>query len=84
MQSVCGTGAADTGLLQQNSKAQGKEAFVWTKHWYPLMLVVDLDSQKPTPHTLLNIDMVIWKDGQGNWAAAEDRCPHRFVICACT
>ena len=43
------------------------------------MLVADLDTQNPAPHTLLNIQMVVWQDGQGKWAAAEDRCPHRFA-----
>lgn len=37
----------------------------------------DLDTEHPTPHTLLNIKMVVWKDGEGKWGACEDRCPHR-------
>ena len=61
---------------------QTQEAFVWIKHWYPLSLEADLDTQKPTQHTLLNIDMVIWKDGEGKWGACEDRCPHRSAATA--
>jgi len=60
-----------------SSTATNKDAFAWTKQWYPVMLVSDLDAQNPTPHTLLNISMVVWQDGEGNWGACEDRCPHR-------
>ncbi len=67
---------------EQADKMQTQEAFVWIKHWYPLSLETDLDIQTPTPHTLLNIDMVIWKDGEGNWGACEDRCPHRSAATA--
>lgn len=76
----------DTGPASKQSTHQQanmtQEAFVWTKHWYPLSLEADLDTQNPTPHTLLNIDMVIWKDGQGKWGACEDRCPHRSAATA--
>ncbi len=64
-------------LDPMSSKAATKGVFAWTKHWYPVMLVSDLDAQNPTPHTLLNISMVVWQDGEGNWGACEDRCPHR-------
>lgn len=67
---------------EQAEKMQTQEAFVWTKHWYPLSLEADLDTQSPTPHTLLNIDMVIWKDGERKWGACEDRCPHRSAATA--
>jgi len=62
-----------------SSKAATKDVFAWTKQWYPVMLVSDLDAQNPTPHTLLNISMVVWQDGEGNWGVCEDRCPHRSV-----
>lgn len=71
--------ASKQSTHQQANKVQTQEAFVWTKHWYPLSLEADLDTQNPTPHTLLNIDMVIWRDGQGKWGACEDRCPHRLA-----
>ena len=41
------------------------------------MLEADLDPSVPSPHTLLNIKMVVWQDGQGKWGASEDKCPHR-------
>lgn len=42
------------------------------------MLEADLDPSVPSPHTLLNIKMVVWQDGQGKWGAGEDKCPHRY------
>ncbi len=72
------TGSEDQKTLDpMSSKAAAKDVFAWTKQWYPVMLVSDLDAQSPTPHTLLNISMVVWQDGEGNWGACEDRCPHR-------
>ena len=43
------------------------------------MLEADLDTSAPSAHTLLNINMVIWQDGQGKWGASEDKCPHRYI-----
>ena len=80
MQSLFHAESKSADAFQQAKQKGSQEAFVWTKHWYPLMLVTDLDAENPTPHTLLNIQMVIWQDGQGNWGAAEDRCPHRSVM----
>lgn len=74
------TGAAATDYVQELAgHAQGsKESFAWGKHWYPLMLEADLDPSAPSAHTLLNINMVIWQDGQSKWGASEDKCPHRY------
>lgn len=73
------TERAGESTRKQTSKSRSEKAFVWTKHWYPLMLEADLDTEHPTPHTLLNIKMVVWKDGEGKWGACEDRCPHRLA-----
>ncbi|CAJ1370445.1 unnamed protein product [Effrenium voratum] len=55
------------------------DKFVWEKAWYPLAVVEDLDDTRPTPLTLLGEDLVVWKDGEGQWRVFEDRCPHRSV-----
>lgn len=73
-------GATATDQVQElANQAQGKDSFAWGKHWYPLMLEADLDTSAPSAHTLLNINMVIWQDGQGKWGASEDKCPHRYI-----
>ncbi|GAQ89914.1 hypothetical protein KFL_005770010 [Klebsormidium nitens] len=51
----------------------------WKKIWFPVAILADLDVQKPTSVTLLNIEMVIWREQGGAWAAFMDRCPHRLA-----
>ncbi len=55
------------------------QRFVWTKHWYPVASLLELDPSRPTQLTLLGEDYVLWKDGSGNWRAFADRCPHRLA-----
>ncbi|MGI0493444.1 Rieske 2Fe-2S domain-containing protein [Alkalinema pantanalense CENA528] len=48
--------------------------------WYPVFYLTDLDKTKPTPFTLLGMDLVLWWDGWSqSWRAFADRCPHRLV-----
>ncbi|GBF81034.1 aromatic ring-hydroxylating dioxygenase subunit alpha [Aphanothece sacrum] len=48
--------------------------------WYPVHYVEDLDKTKPTPFTLLDINLVIWWDEKLNtWQVFEDKCPHRLA-----
>ncbi|GLC51286.1 hypothetical protein PLESTB_000486100 [Pleodorina starrii] len=65
------------------SKASGSRfeegQFVWTRHWWPLMPVSYLRTDRPNPITLLGIPLVIWRDGVGEWRVFLDRCPHRLV-----
>ncbi|KAK9825088.1 hypothetical protein WJX74_007293 [Apatococcus lobatus] len=52
--------------------------FNWTKQWYPMAAVQDLDPAVPHPIKLLGKELVLWRDAQG-WRALEDNCPHRNV-----
>ncbi len=48
--------------------------------WYPVFYIEDLDKSKPSKFTLLDQDLVIWWDKQGNtWRALADQCPHRLA-----
>ena len=51
--------------------------FDWLKQWYPLASVADLPTDRPTPVRLLGNPVVLWKDGDGDWRAFKDLCPHR-------
>ncbi|GMH40215.1 hypothetical protein BSKO_08119 [Bryopsis sp. KO-2023] len=51
----------------------------WTKQWYPLAVVGDLDPSLPHAVRLLGKEIVLWRDGRGDWRAFEDVCPHRMV-----
>eukprot|EP01024_Parvocaulis_polyphysoides_P067948 TRINITY_DN8211_c0_g1_i3.p1 TRINITY_DN8211_c0_g1~~TRINITY_DN8211_c0_g1_i3.p1 ORF type:complete len:539 (-),score=59.76 TRINITY_DN8211_c0_g1_i3:290-1906(-) len=55
------------------------EEFSWTKQWYPIQAVMHLDPTRPTGVQVLGKDLVIWRDGDGNWVCFEDQCPHRLV-----
>lgn len=56
------------------------DSFSWRDHWYPVSLIEDLDTRRPTPFQLLNRDIVLWKDPKGgDWVAFDDRCPHRLA-----
>ncbi|KAI8475277.1 MAG: Rieske-domain-containing protein [Monoraphidium minutum] len=54
-------------------------AFDWAKQWYALAVVSDLDPRKPFATKLLGREIVIWRDGGGEWRALEDRCPHKLA-----
>ncbi len=56
------------------------ERFDMQEVWYPVHYVEDLDKSKPTSFTLLNRNLVLWWDRDGEtWRAFEDRCPHRLA-----
>eukprot|EP01024_Parvocaulis_polyphysoides_P016519 TRINITY_DN1735_c0_g1_i3.p1 TRINITY_DN1735_c0_g1~~TRINITY_DN1735_c0_g1_i3.p1 ORF type:complete len:531 (-),score=54.14 TRINITY_DN1735_c0_g1_i3:186-1778(-) len=61
------------------TKKSEDEIFQWTKQWYPVHAVIHLDPTRPTGIQLLGKDLVIWRDGGGNWVCFEDQCPHRLV-----
>jgi len=54
-------------------------SFSWRRSWYPVSFVEDLVEDAPTAFTLLGEPLVLWKDGEGEWQAAADRCPHRLA-----
>lgn len=49
---------------------------VLRRFWYPVLALEDL-TDGPKPFTLLGEDIVVWKDANGEPAAAIDRCCHR-------
>ena len=51
--------------------------FQWFSHWYPVLPLSFLETDKPSKYKVLGIDMVLWPDEDGKWRAAKDACPHR-------
>lgn len=52
--------------------------FSWTKAWWPVAPLSQLDARKPYPVTMLGHSYVVWFDAPGQqWRVMEDRCPHR-------
>ncbi len=57
-----------------------EEQFNFFHHWYPLSPVEDLDPQRPTPVTLLGLNLVIWKPrSSSTYQVFLDQCPHRLA-----
>lgn len=57
--------------------AQGKDLFVWSKQWYPVIPLSYL-LDKPFPFRLLGRNLVAWKSEDGSiFTVMEDECPHR-------
>mmetsp|Transcript_48018 Transcript_48018/g.121167 ORF Transcript_48018/g.121167 Transcript_48018/m.121167 type:complete len:553 (+) Transcript_48018:475-2133(+) len=66
--------AADAGVREA-----GAGAFVWTKQWWPVAVLEDLDASRPHAVQLMGERLVLWCDGEGKWQCFEDRCPHRLA-----
>lgn len=55
-------------------------SFNFFQHWYPLLPLEDIESQKPTSASLLGIPLVIWKSNtDSTYQIFLDRCPHRLA-----
>jgi phenylpropionate dioxygenase-like ring-hydroxylating dioxygenase large terminal subunit len=66
-------------LAESHQQAPTGEQYDWKRQWYPLAVVADLDPGRPTALTLLGQPLCIWRDGEGEWRALEDRCSHRLA-----
>ncbi|CAN0899570.1 Protein TIC 55, chloroplastic [Linum grandiflorum] len=51
----------------------------WTEEWYPLYLTKDVPDDAPLGLTVFDKQVVVYKDGQGQFRCYEDRCPHRLA-----
>ncbi|KAG2497156.1 hypothetical protein HYH03_004746 [Edaphochlamys debaryana] len=71
--------AAGSPASQPAPGSSPDDPFVWTSHWWPLMPVSYLRTDRPTPVTLLGMPLVVWRDGKGAWRVFRDRCPHRMA-----
>lgn len=60
-------------------KGAQEDLFCWTKQWYPVAIVRDLEASKPTPVKLLGKSLVLWRDAEEQWQCFADTCPHRLA-----
>ncbi|KAF5840368.1 hypothetical protein DUNSADRAFT_17067 [Dunaliella salina] len=56
-----------------------KEPLAWTKQWYPVGVLNDMDTSKPHLVRLVGGKFVLWCDSRGEWHFQQDRCPHRLA-----
>lgn len=59
--------------------ADEQGSFSWTKQWYPVAIVEDLEVSKPTSVKLFGKSLVLWRDAAEVWQCFADTCPHRLV-----
>eukprot|EP00271_Cylindrocystis_brebissonii_P012976 TRINITY_DN32506_c0_g1_i1.p1 TRINITY_DN32506_c0_g1~~TRINITY_DN32506_c0_g1_i1.p1 ORF type:complete len:566 (-),score=87.53 TRINITY_DN32506_c0_g1_i1:996-2693(-) len=80
--------AISQAVLSTAPEAAEKEAevtealpsFSWSKQWYPVAPLVDMDPAVPHGFQILGNKVVFWKDPKsGKWSCFEDRCPHRLA-----
>lgn len=55
------------------------EAYSFTKQWYPVAIVAELDPARPHSVELMGRRLVLWRDDSAEWQCFEDRCPHRLA-----
>jgi len=62
------------------TKASPKgDQFDWHRAWYPMSPIDFLDPAVPNKLKLLGRSMVAWRAADGEWAVADDSCPHRMA-----
>lgn len=50
----------------------------WTEEWYPLYLTRNVPHDAPLGLKVFDKNLVLFRDGKGQFQCYEDRCPHRF------
>ncbi|MBV9385309.1 MAG: Rieske 2Fe-2S domain-containing protein, partial [Chroococcidiopsidaceae cyanobacterium CP_BM_ER_R8_30] len=54
--------------------------FNFLQQWYPVSPIEDLDHKRPTPVTLLELQLVIWQPSNTDrYCVFLDQCPHRLA-----
>ncbi|CAI0438586.1 unnamed protein product [Linum tenue] len=51
----------------------------WTEEWYPLYLAGEVPDDAPLGLTVFDKQVVVYRDGEGQFRCYEDRCPHRLA-----
>ncbi|KAI3866780.1 hypothetical protein MKX03_008888 [Papaver bracteatum] len=78
-----GLSAEDEKVLFGSSveeKGDGLKAeYDWEQEWYPLYLANDVPEDSPLGLTVFDKQIVLYKDGNGDFQCYEDRCPHRLA-----
>jgi hypothetical protein len=68
--------SSSTDVASSSASSSGS-SFRWLEHWYPVHVVAMADASRPHAIQLLGKQLVLWRDGQGQWQCMEDACPHR-------
>lgn len=55
----------------------GPEAML--REWFPLSFESYLDPSVPNPVLHMGRNLAVWRDGDGEWSAVDDMCPHKLA-----
>ena len=69
----------DSTSMSASQTMREPETFEWTRQWYPVAVIDDLDPKRPHPIQLLGKSLVIWRDANHHWQCFADACPHRLA-----
>jgi len=73
-------GEADHAVLVgPASEDERKGDYDWTQEWYPLYLTLNVPEDAPLGLRVFDKQLVLFKDGNGQFRCYEDRCPHRSL-----
>ena len=67
-----------TTTTTTTEQQEASSSFDWKDHWYPVVFEHDLAPGQLYTFTLLEVPLVIWRDGTAV-RAFKDACPHRLV-----
>lgn len=60
-----------------------KIPYSWLQNWYPVGVVGDLPTDRPTPITIFGRKLILWREAAGGpaarWRCFSDACPHRMA-----
>ncbi|CAI5517929.1 unnamed protein product [Closterium sp. Naga37s-1] len=56
-----------------------KERFEWSRAWYAVGVVANMEASRPHALTVLVRPLVLWRDASLSWRCFLDQCPHRLV-----
>ncbi|WIA35317.1 hypothetical protein OEZ86_003772 [Tetradesmus obliquus] len=71
--------SAEGSSSSSSSSSSSGSSFCWLEHWYPVHVEAMADPARPHAVTLLGKQLVLWRDGQGQWQCMQDACPHRLA-----
>lgn len=74
-----------TVLLEPNVAEEEKgerrvAEYDWREEWYPLYLTQNVPDDAPLGLTVYDKQVVLYRDGNGDFRCYEDRCPHRYTL----
>ncbi|XP_047323962.1 protein TIC 55, chloroplastic-like [Impatiens glandulifera] len=77
---ITGSDPVQVKLEEEEEKEEkGPVFYNWTEEWYPLYLTANIPDDAPLGLTVYDVNLVLFRDGNGQLRCYEDRCPHRLA-----